>query len=124
MRPEDLEVIKKLDLKAPYVWLATWFGSGFFRPAPGTWGSAFSIPPALIIHEALGMAAFLIGLVFITAMGFWSTERFEEATESHDNSMIVIDEAAGQWDYPYSGAFTLWPFTAMDFYWICAFSFI
>ena len=97
IKSKDLETIKKLDLKHPYVWLATWFGSGFFRPAPGTWGSLFATPPALMIHELYGMAVFLMALAFITMLGFWASERFEAATDSHDNSMIVIDEAVGQW---------------------------
>ncbi len=96
-KKSDLEIIKKLDLKQPYVWLATWFGAGFMRPAPGTWGSAVSIPVALIIFKAFGLSALLAALLIITILGFWASDQFEKATQSHDSSMIVIDEAVGQW---------------------------
>lgn len=86
-----------LDLKQPYVWLATWFGFGFIKPAPGTWGSFGSIPPALIVFSFLGIEAILGGIVLITVVGFWSAAQFDKAAGGHDNKMIVIDEAAGQW---------------------------
>ena len=95
--PSDLETIKKLDLKHPYVWLATWFGSGFLRPAPGTWGSAISIPPALITYAAFGEIGLLTGIILISIAGYWASDLFDKATAGHDNKMIVIDEAAGQW---------------------------
>lgn len=97
IKPADLDIIKKLNLKHPYVWLSTWFGAGFLRPAPGTWGSALSIPVALIIYQASGFAALIMATLSIFILGYWAAHRFEQATQSHDNSMIVIDEAVGQW---------------------------
>ncbi|HRQ61140.1 MAG TPA: phosphatidylglycerophosphatase A, partial [Alphaproteobacteria bacterium] len=47
--PADQAVLKRLNFRAPYVWLATWFGCGFMRPAPGTWGSIGAIPIALLL---------------------------------------------------------------------------
>ncbi len=95
--PDDLKIIKTLNLKSPYVWCATWFGFGFFRPAPGTWGSLASIPPALILFSFLGIWGLLLGITVITVIGFWASDKFDHATGGHDNKMIVIDEAAGQW---------------------------
>ncbi|MCB1532350.1 MAG: phosphatidylglycerophosphatase A [Alphaproteobacteria bacterium] len=97
LKPEDTETFKKLDLKQPYVWLATWFGFGFFRPGPGTWGSIGAIPPALALFLLGGIKGFIGGLIFLIAIGFWAARHFDKATGGHDNSMIVIDEAAGQW---------------------------
>ena len=93
----DRKAIKDLDLKQPYVWLATWFGSGMLNPAPGTWGSVASIPFALLIYHYIGASGLLAGIVFVSALGFWASEKFDKATDGHDNKMIVIDEAAGQW---------------------------
>lgn len=31
--------------------LATWFGAGLLRPAPGTWGSAVAVAMGLILHR-------------------------------------------------------------------------
>jgi phosphatidylglycerophosphatase A len=97
IRPQDIEIFKKLDMKQPYVWLATWFGAGFFRPAPGTWGSALSIPPAIIIFTWGGISALIVGIIAITGLGLWASQKFDQATGGYDNSMIVIDEAVGQW---------------------------
>lgn len=94
---EEAEIIKNLDMKQPYVWLATWFGFGFFRPAPGTWGSIGSIPLGLMLFLLFGTKGFLASIFIVTALGFWSAEKFDQATGGHDNKMIVIDEAAGQW---------------------------
>lgn len=94
---EEAEIFKKIDMKQPYVWLATWFGFGFCRPAPGTWGSVGSIPPALILFLLAGIKGFTAGIFIVTAVGFWASKHFDNATGGHDNKMIVIDEAAGQW---------------------------
>lgn len=97
VHPDDLKTIKKLELKQPFVWLATWFGSGFLRAAPGTWGSLASIPPALIVYNLWEEVGFIAGIIIITITGYWSAGQFDKATGGHDNKMIVIDEAAGQW---------------------------
>lgn len=94
---KDLETLRNLKLKHPGIWLATWFGTGFFKPAPGTWGSLASIPPALILFSFQGIEAIIIGILIIFAIGLWATRVFEKQTGAHDHKMIVIDEAAGQW---------------------------
>lgn len=93
----DLDAIKTLNLKKPYVWLATWGGAGFLRPAPGTWGSATSIPVGLIVYSLWAAPGMIIGILLITLAGYWSAALFDQSTGGHDNKMIVIDEAAGQW---------------------------
>ena len=87
----------KLDLKAPYLWLATWFGCGFMRPAPGTWGSLGALPVGIILYGSTNIWGFILGIILVSLIGYWATERFEAATQTHDNKMIVIDEVAGQW---------------------------
>lgn len=86
-----------LDLKQPYIWLATWFGCGFMRPAPGTWGSIGALPFGIILFESTGIWGFIIGIILVTLIGYWAADKFEKATATHDNKMIVIDEVAGQW---------------------------
>ena len=87
----------KLDLKQPYVWLATWLGCGFMKPAPGTWGSLGALPVGIILYGSTNIWGFILGIILVSLIGYWATERFEAATETHDNKMIVIDEVAGQW---------------------------
>ncbi len=87
----------KLELNKPYFWIATWFGCGLMRPAPGTWGSIGALPFAIILFGVFGLYGFLAAIVFITYIGFRATQKFEAATASHDNKMIVVDEVVGQW---------------------------
>lgn len=97
MSKDDLKAIGKLNLKHPYVWVATWFGSGFMRPGPGTWGSFAAIPFCLILYKYAGIEAVLIALLSIAVLGFWASDLFDKATDGHDNKMIVVDEVVGQW---------------------------
>ncbi|MCB1651608.1 MAG: phosphatidylglycerophosphatase A [Alphaproteobacteria bacterium] len=87
----------QLDLKAPYVWLATWFGFGLLKPAPGTWGSLGSLPFGLLIFKFSGLIGLLAAIVLVSLVGYWAADRFEKNTGIHDCKMVVIDEVAGQW---------------------------
>lgn len=91
------EGIKTLDLKKPSVWLATWFGCGLIKHAPGTWGSIGALPVGLAIFNFSGFWAFAIAITLVTLIGYWASEQFEKDTNTHDSKMIVIDEVAGQW---------------------------
>jgi len=86
-----------LDFKAPYTWLATWFGCGLINPAPGTWGSLGALPFGIAIFAFTGIWGLAIATILITIIGYWASDQFEKATNTHDNKMIVIDEVAGQW---------------------------
>jgi phosphatidylglycerophosphatase A len=83
--------------------LATFFGTGYFRPGPGTWGSAAGLLLWLAVahwahptraHLAIGtaIAALLLLLVGIPASAIVAREA---ATE--DPSFVVLDEVVGQW---------------------------
>ncbi len=89
------EIIKKINFKAPETWLATWFGCGLMQPASGTWGTLGGLPLALILLALGGKIALMLGIVFIVVIGLWSVQKFQTMTNTHDNSMIVIDEVAG-----------------------------
>ncbi len=93
----DPELIKKLDFKNPAVWVATWFGCGLMRPAPGTWGTLGAMPIGLILLALGGKITLAVGIVFVFVIGLWASKQFEAMTQSHDSSMIVIDEVAGMW---------------------------
>ncbi len=86
-----------MNLKKPYILVATWFGSGLSSKAPGTCGSLAAIPPALILIVFGGIPALIAGIAVITALGFWAANKFDKEQKSHDSKMIVIDEVAGQW---------------------------
>jgi phosphatidylglycerophosphatase A len=78
--------------------LATVFGVGYLKPAPGTWGSLAALPLFWVIHVYLGGPwAALLATIAVTLIGWWAIKRATEGAANHDPSEIVIDEVAGQW---------------------------
>ena len=77
--------------------IATVFGTGHLRPAPGTWGSAVGVLSALALHYIGGFPLLAVATVAVCLMGWWATARATRGKEDHDPSEIVIDEVAGQW---------------------------
>ena len=86
-----------LNFKHPAVWLATWFGCGLLKPAPGTWGTLGALPVGILLVMFTGLPGLLIGTVIISVIGYWASGVFEKMSGEKDSSMIVIDEAAGIW---------------------------
>ena len=105
---EELQTIKKLNLRDPWIWLATWGGHGFMKPAPGTWGSVGALPFAVIFHVLGGPFLLLIAIIALYFLGLRATEKFQKQTGTQDSAMIVVDEVVGQW-IPLL-AFTMDPF--------------
>ncbi|MFN3701825.1 MAG: phosphatidylglycerophosphatase A [Alphaproteobacteria bacterium] len=95
--PEDLAVIRKLSFKSPAIWLATWFGSGLMRPAPGTWGTVAAMPFGIALLAFGTIWTLLAATVLVTLIGLWASAEFERQSGIHDSKMIVIDEVAGMW---------------------------
>lgn len=86
---------KNIDFKNPLTWIATWFGLGFLKPGPGTWGTIGALPFAIIILIFAGKFALAMASILIFAIGIKASESFSNMTHTHDNSMIVIDEVVG-----------------------------
>lgn len=77
-------------------YLATIGPVGFFRPAPGTWGSAFGVASGTAIacyHPMILMA----GVVVLTVIGIVAAHHYQHQTGKKDASEVVVDEVAGQW---------------------------
>lgn len=77
--------------------IATFFGSGYLRPAPGTWGSFIALPYGWLLHVLGGLPLLLLGIVIAFVLGWWATARMTAGSDDHDPSEIVIDEVVGQW---------------------------
>ena len=77
--------------------IATIFGIGFLRPAPGTWGSLFALVLAILLVETFGVIGFLFALVSICVFGWWATSKYLQQIKTKDPSEVVIDELIGQW---------------------------
>ena len=77
--------------------IATIFGIGYLRPAPGTWGSLFALVLAILLVETFGAIGFVFALVSICIFGWWATSKYLQQIKTKDPSEVVIDELIGQW---------------------------
>ncbi|RMH49503.1 MAG: phosphatidylglycerophosphatase A [Alphaproteobacteria bacterium] len=85
--------------------VATLFGIGHLRPAPGTWGSAAAVPMAWLLHGLGGFPLLALATLATFGLGWWATWRATDGKAEHDPKEIVIDEVVGQW-------IALWPLSA------------
>ena len=81
----------------PAALLATWFGVGKLKPAPGTWGSLAAVPLGWLLVHSTGLIGLSIAIVVVFAIGVWAAEQYEQESGAHDSSEVVIDEVVGQW---------------------------
>jgi phosphatidylglycerophosphatase A len=86
-----------LPLSDPAGLLATWFGVGLMRYAPGTWGSFAALPLAWLLFYLGGTWLLAVGTVVVSLVGWWAAERYIRAHGTEDPGDVVIDEVAGQW---------------------------
>lgn len=93
--------------------LATMFGVGEVKTAPGTFGSAVATLLAYpILLLPLGWIALLAGVGILIILGtkashaYMEAYRIKEEAVTHDPKHIVVDEWAGQWLT--FGVFHLW----------------
>ncbi len=77
--------------------IATFFGIGRLRPAPGTWGSAAAVALGVLAYELIHPMLGAAGFVVATVLGFWAVPGVLRQSADKDPSWIVIDEVAGQW---------------------------
>jgi phosphatidylglycerophosphatase A len=77
--------------------IATLFGIGRVRTAPGTVASAVALLLAVAIVFAGGRVALVFAWFAVNAAGAWASEHYARETGRDDPSECVIDEVAGQW---------------------------
>ena len=77
--------------------LCSWFGAGWLKPAPGTWGSAAALPIGWLLWDLGGHPALAGAMAIVFFVGWWASERIVRADGLEDPSWVVIDEVAGQW---------------------------
>jgi len=86
----------------PSRFIATWFGAGLLRPAPGTWGTLAALPFAWALHQLGGFTLLALATVAVFLLGWWVSDIQTRGSADPDPSEIVIDEVAGMW-------LALWP---------------
>jgi phosphatidylglycerophosphatase A len=77
-----------------YLMVATFFGSGYFKKAPGTFTSLVTLIIGLLI-SAISTKLFAIVVLIMIVVGFFVCNKLYADTDQ-DPSYIVIDEVVGQ----------------------------
>ena len=83
--------------------VATFFGAGFGKPGPGTWGSVAAVllwaAYAWLAHPApLTLTLALVLAIALTLVfGIPASTIVARESGRHDPQFVVIDEVAGQW---------------------------
>lgn len=80
-----------------HVLIATWFGSGRLRPAPGTMGSLAAIPFGCVIAYFGGPVGLLVAAIILFFVGAKSADYFGAKSGVKDDQRIVVDEVIGLW---------------------------
>jgi phosphatidylglycerophosphatase A len=75
----------------------TFFGSGLSPKAPGTAGSLAALIVGVALLEIVPMQTFFMLTLAVTIIGIFEINKYEKATNTHDDKSIVIDEVAGMW---------------------------
>ena len=82
--------------------VATFFGAGFGKPGPGTWGSVAAVllwtAYAAAFHPApqVLLIELLIGISLSLILGIPASSIVARESGIHDPQFVVIDEVAGQ----------------------------
>ena len=76
--------------------VATWFGCGLSRYAPGTCGSLIAMPFAWALLTIGGAFWLLIASAILFLLGWWVSAVLVSTTDQKDPQFIVIDEVVGQ----------------------------
>ena len=87
----------RLGFLSPVTLLATWFGSGLFRWAPGTMGSIAALLCGVALLDFFSVEVFLLSTLICTLLGFFVSQRYAQAHENKDPGEVVIDEVSGLW---------------------------
>ncbi|MEQ8858755.1 MAG: phosphatidylglycerophosphatase A [Pseudomonadales bacterium] len=89
--------LEPASLSDPVVFLVTGFGSGFLRPAPGTWGSLVALGLWWWLLAGLAWPWQLLVIAFVFALGTGLCALTARRHGVHDDGAIVIDEFVGLW---------------------------
>src|SRR5438067_4385729 len=79
--------------------LATWFGCGLSRKAPGSVGSLAALLIGIILREYAGFLwwHYLVLVVIMLPAAVWSATVTAQTVKRKDPQIVVIDEVLGQW---------------------------
>ncbi len=77
--------------------LLTFFGTGLSPIAPGTVGTAASIPFGLLVIDYFGANSLTTLVIVLSIISIIEINKYEKEGGIHDDKSIVIDETVGVW---------------------------
>jgi len=90
--------------RTTWAWaVATFFGAGFGKPGPGTWGSVAAVilwaAESMLRHPSAHtmLIGLLIWIAFAIALGVPASTIVARQSGRKDPQFVVIDEVAGVW---------------------------
>lgn len=106
---------KQVILTSRFVWshpahvIATFFGAGMMRQAPGTYGSLAGALAFIVFSPAMTTGAWIILSAVFFGVGVWAADRVTADLGVEDHGGIVIDEVVAIWLlFAFLPAGTLW----------------
>lgn len=81
----------------PHVMLATWFGVGRLRPAPGTLGTLAAVPLGYAIAYFSGIIGLILAAILLLVLGSMASTYYGRKSGEKDDQSIVVDEVVGMW---------------------------
>ncbi len=77
--------------------LVTWFGTGYIKPASGTWGSLAALPFGIFLSWMFGPVALCVLALLLYAIGVVLGGVYLITADHPDPDDFVLDEVVGQW---------------------------
>ena len=75
-----------MKIKLAYT-IATWFGSGYLKPASGTWGTVAALPLVIPVVFVFGSLGVILGSLVLFCIGLWAAHIYEIESGEHDSSV-------------------------------------
>lgn len=84
-------------LAQPSILLATWFGAGLLRPAPGTLGTLAGLPFGYLLASHFGFNGLAAAAFILLVVGTVAANVYGRKSGVSDDQSIVVDEVVGVW---------------------------
>ena len=110
LKPGFRSIPAETSMKDWRIWMATWFGSGRIRPAPGTMGTLAAIPFGYLIAQTSGPVGLALAALALLLLGTVAADFYGKKSGTVDDQTIVVDEVVGMWiaAIPAEGHWDLW----------------
>ena len=102
-------------LTSRFVWshpahmIATFFGAGLPRQAPGTYGTLAGALAFIVLSPSMTTTYWLMATLVLFVLGVWASDRVARDLGVDDHRGIVVDEVVGIWlVYTFLPAGVLW----------------